>query len=315
LAQLFRPYHQHLLNIWCANMSQPRLDQLRVKQLRFLSLLANRGSLAATAEHLSMTPSAASMMLKEIEGLFGTKLFRRQGRGMALTDDGRALLPRCQTVLGEVGAMGSTLQGAGRPLLRIGAFPHTTTTVLPDIVKKLVLGPPTWHLQIVDGSADHLLQLLLRGEIDLLLGRLPRQAAGTPAIDGLAQRVLYEGSLSVVAARNHPLAGRRKLALGELLKWPWILPDLQSTTRVALVEEFLNHGLAPPMPVAESPSFFYSLSVVAQTDLLTCCAHSAALQSSHATSILPVTVASTTPVAMVWRKNSAEARRAVEQLA
>ena len=145
-------------------MSPPRLDHLRVKQLRFLSLLASQGPLAATAEHLSMSPSAASMMLKEIEGLFGAKLFRRQGRGMGLTDEGRALLPRCQTVLGEVGAMGSTLQGTGSPLLRIGAFPHTTTTVLPDIVKKLITGPPAWRLQIVDGSADHLLQLLLRGE-------------------------------------------------------------------------------------------------------------------------------------------------------
>lgn len=134
-------------------MSHPRLDQLRVKQLRFLGLLASQGSLAATAEHLSMTPSAASMMLKEIEGLFGTKLFRRQGRGMALTNDGRALLPRCQTVLGEIGAMGSTLQGAGVPLVRIGAFPHTTTTVLPGIVKQLLDGPPVWRVEIVDGSA------------------------------------------------------------------------------------------------------------------------------------------------------------------
>ena len=296
-------------------MSPPRLDQLRVRQLRLLSLLASQGSLAATADQLAMTPSAASMMLKEIEGLFGTKLFRRQGRGMALTDEGLALLPRCRTVLGEVGAMGATLQGAGVPVLRIGAFPHTTTTVLPKIVRALVTGPPAWRLQIVDGSADHLLQLLLRGEIDLLLGRLPRQAADTPAISGLAQRVLYAGSLSVVAARSHPLAGRRSVALAELLQWPWILPGAASTTRVALVEAFLRQGLAPPLPVVESPSFFYSLSVVAHTEMLTCCAHSAALQSGHATSILPVTVGpDPTPVALVWRKHSAEAQRAVDQL-
>jgi DNA-binding transcriptional LysR family regulator len=296
-------------------MNPPRLDQLRVKQLKFLSLLATRGSLAATAEQLAMTPSAASMMLKEIEGLFGTKLFRRQGRGMALTEDGEALLPRCQTVLGEVGAMGHALQGAGSALLRIGAFPHTTTTVLPDIVAKLVSGRPAWRVQIVDGSADHLLRELLRGDIDLLLGRLPPQATGASAIDGLAQRVLYQGSLSVVAARRHPLAGRRSLALAELLDWPWILPGTQSTTRVALADAFLRLGLAPPLPVVESPSFFYSLCVVAKTELLTCCAHSAALHSGHATALLPVTVGpEPTPVAMLWRRNSAVAQRAVDQL-
>ena len=304
------------MNIRGYPMSLPRLDQLRVKQLRFLSLLASLGSLAATAEHLAMTPSAASMMLKEIEALFGTKLFRRQGRGMALTDEGRALLPRCQTVLGEVGAMGSTLQGSGSPLLRLGAFPHTTTTVLPDIVKRLVSGPNAWRVQLVDGSAAQLLEQLLQGQIDLLLGRLPRQAAGMPATIGLTQRVLYESSLSVVAARSHPLAGRRSVQLAELLKWPWVLPGTQSTTRVGLVGAFLRRGLTPPVPVVESPSFFYSLSVVAHSEMLTCCAHSAALHSGHATSILPVTVGpEPTPVCLIWRERSAEALRAVEQLA
>jgi DNA-binding transcriptional LysR family regulator len=200
-------------------------------------------------------------------------------------------------------------------VLRIGAFPHTTTTVLPDLVKKLISGQPAWRVQIVDGSADHLLQLLSSGEIDLLLGRLTGQAARTSAANGLALRVLYESSLSVVAARNHPLADRRSVPLGELLKWPWILPGMQSTTRVALTDAFLRRGLAPPVPVVESPSFFYSLSVVAKTELLTCCAHSAALQSGHTTSILPVKVGSDpAPVAMVWRKSSVDAQRAVDQL-
>lgn len=296
-------------------MTPLRLDQLRIKQLRFLSLLAQRGSLAATAEQLSMTPSAASMMLKEIEGLFGAKLFRRQGRGMAPTELGRALLPRCQTVLGDVGAMGLALQGAGAPLLRLGAFPHTTTTVLPAIVGRLLQGPDGWRVEIVDGSADDLMQMLLRGEIDLLLGRVPRQAAGTAAIDGLAQRVLYDSSLCVVAARSHPLAGRRSLPLQELLDWPWILPSTQSTTRVALVDAFLRQGLSPPVPVAEAPSFFYSLSVVAHTDLLTCCVDSAALRSGPQTAILRVQLRhEASPVAKVWRRASVEAQRAMARL-
>lgn len=297
-------------------MRPARLDHLRIRQLHFLSRLAAEGSLAATAETLAMSPSAASMMLKEIEGLFGAKLFRRQGRGMALTEAGQALLPRCQTVLGEVGAMGDSLHHGGNPLLRIGAFPHTTTTVLPSIVKRLVSGQPAWRLQIVDGSADLLLQRLLAGEIDVLLGRLPRQTADWPSTVELKQRVLYEGHLSVVASRHHPLAGARQLTMGDLLPWPWILPGLHSTTRVALIDAFHRHGESPPEPCVESPSFFYSLSVVAQSDMLTCCAHSAALQSSHATTILPVTIdMDPAPVAMVWRKDSATAQRVVDQLA
>jgi DNA-binding transcriptional LysR family regulator len=296
-------------------LTAPRLDQLRIKQLKFVGLLASLGSLAATAEQLSMTPSAASMMLKEIEGIFGAKLFQRQGRGMALTPRGLALLPRCQTVLGEVAAMGASIEGKASPLLRIGAFPHTTTTVLPQIVKELVSGPLPWRLQILSDSAEQLLKRLNAGEVDLLLGHLPRPATDSPSIDGLAQKILYHSQLSVVAGNQHPLANRRQVGMDELLEWPWVLPGMQSTTRVALVDAFLKLGLVPPSPVVESPSFFYSLSLVAHTTLLTCCAHSAALMPGQQTSILPVKIGmDPTPVALFWRKSSAEALRAMDRL-
>lgn len=296
-------------------MNSLRLDQLRVKQLRFISLLANRGSLSATAEHLSMTQSAASMMLKDIESLFNVKLFRRQGRGMVLTDEGRALMPRCQTVLGEVGAMGSVLQGTVQPVVRIGALPHTAATVLPDIIKKLINGPTVWRPRIVDGRADQLLQMLLQGEIDILLGRIPSHVADAPYFGELSQRVLYEAPLSVVSSIKHPLARKKKLEFSELSQCQWILPNMQSTTRVGLMEAFLRRGLTPPTPAVESPSFFYSLAVVAHTELLTCCAQSAALQSNHATSILPLVISQEPmPVSLVWRKSSEQAQRLADYL-
>lgn len=297
-------------------MIHPRLDQLRVKQLRFISLLAASGSLSATAEQLSMTQSAASMMLKDIESLFDVKLFRRQGRGMAMTHEGRALMPRCQTVLGEVGAMGSALQGTVQPAVRIGAFPHTAATVLPEIIKKLIAGPTVWRPKIVDGRADHLLQMLLQGDIDILLGRLPSHVADAPYFEDLSQRVLYEAPLSVVSSSKHALASKKKIDFSDLANCKWILPNMQSTTRVGLMEAFLRRGLTPPTPAVESPSFFYSLSVVAQTDLLTCCAQSAALQSNHATSILPILISQEPmPVSLVWRKSSVEAQRVADCLA
>ena len=197
----------------------------------------------------------------------------------------------------------------------MGAFPHTTTTVLPQIVQALVSGSPAWRLQILSDSADRLLQMLICGEIDLLLGQLPRQAASLPSFSGLAQQVLYQGRLAVVARVKHPLADRHQLPLEALLEWPWVLPNMQSTTRVALMDAFLRRGLAPPAPVVESPSFFYSLSLLQNSDLLTCCAHSAALMNSHQATVVPAKIGlDPMPVSLVWRKNSAEAQRAMERL-
>jgi len=296
-------------------MGSIRLDHLRIKQLKFVELLASLGSLAATAEHLSMSPSAASMMLKEIEGIFGTKLFRRQGKGMALTEQGRTLLPRCQTVLGEVKAMRTSLQETAPPLLRIGAFPHTTKTVLPRIVSDLISSSPAWRVQIYEESADRLIELLLAGEIDLMLGRLPRSVAKSSFLASLDQRVLYQGSLAVVARREHPLCGQHPLSLESLLRWPWVLPNTQSTTRVAVMDAFLRHGLTPPVPAVEAPSYLYGLSLLEHTDLLTCCANYSGLEDDQRYSILPVNISlDATPVALIWRKNSSEAQLAVKKV-
>ncbi len=262
-----------------------------------------------------MTPSAASMMLKEIEGIFGAKLFRRVGRGMVPTEQGLALLPRCQTVLGEVDAMGASLVEARQPLLRLGAFPHTTTTVLPEIVRCLTSQAPAWRVHLYHHSADHLLQLLLEGRIDVLLGRLPSHVGSAAPVDDLAQQVLYQSELSLVARKRHPLAGESELSLETLLDWPWVLPSTHSTTRVAVVDAFLRQGLPPPLPAVESPSFFYSLSLVARTDMLSCCVRSAALAYSHETTILPIDISQEpVPVALIWRKSSAQAQRAMNKL-
>jgi DNA-binding transcriptional LysR family regulator len=297
------------------SMPPARLNQLKVRQLKFIELLATLGSLAATAEHLSMTPSAASMMLKEIEAIFNAKLFERRGRGMALTAQGQMLLPRCKTVLGEIGAMGSSMRGSSSPLLRIGAFPHTTTTVLPEIVKILTTGPFAWRIQIIDQSAEQLFERLLRSEIDLFLGRLPSKDLDVSRIGDVSQRVLYPSDLSVVVRAKHPLATRKKLDLQELLAHQWVLPSTESTTRLAIMDAFLKQGLAPPEPVVESPSFHYSLSLVANTDFLTCCAKSAAQADQHRTVALPIQLSTeSSPVSLVWRKASQEALRALTRL-
>jgi DNA-binding transcriptional LysR family regulator len=292
-----------------------RLEQLRIRHLKFVVLLAALGTLAATAEQLSMTPSAASMMLKEIESLFGATLFQRKGRGMTPTEQGLALLRRCQTILGEVDAMGSTLTEVGAPLLRLGAFPHTTTTLLPKIINSLITATPGWRVQLVDDRAESLSERLLSGEIDLLLGRLPSGFANRPVIAEIEQRVLYMSGLAVVARRGHALARHRNVPLSELLQWPWVLPAMTSTTRMALIDAFLQEGLPPPIPRVESPSYFYSLSLVGQSDLLTYCAHTAILEKSDETVILPVKIgAGAMPVSLLWRRSSIEADRAVRHL-
>jgi DNA-binding transcriptional LysR family regulator len=56
----------------------------------------------------------------------------------------------------------------------------------------------------------------------------------------------------VVADRNHPLHGLRKLDFSALLKYPWILPS-RSTYLVRRLEVMMRaHGLQPPRAAIET---------------------------------------------------------------
>ena len=296
---------------WAAS----RLQYLRIRHLRFLQLLDELGSLAAVAEQLSLSPSAASMMLKEIEQLVGVKLFVRAGRGMAATEYARMILPRCRTMLGEAQALHSSLQSPAAPVLRLGTIPHTAATVLPKVIEKLTLGKPAWRMKLREAHVDSLLQLLLDSEIDLMLGRIPRTLHDADTLAGLSQRLLYQSTLSIVCGKQNPLCKAETLTLQDIRQSRWILPTADSMARIAFAESFLQAGLSPPVPVVEAPSVFYSIAAVSETELLTCCPRHIAMMSAGSTHILPVELGvKPAAVALVWRRDSEEACMAIKQL-
>lgn len=61
--------------------------------LRAFEAAARHGSFVAAADELSVTPAAISHQVKALEERLGVGLFHRLARGLALTEDGKALLP------------------------------------------------------------------------------------------------------------------------------------------------------------------------------------------------------------------------------
>lgn len=283
------------------------LDATRLKQLRFVAVVAERGSMAEAAEALHMTPSAASMLLRSVEQALGGKLFERTAHGTVPTALAQGLIPRIRTLLGEADALAAAVQTPDeRPSLRIGIVPHVSATVLPQVVAALVNGMPPRRLQLQEGRANALAELLHDAQLDLLIGKMP---ADFPAakLARLEYRLLYRDGIAVVVSKGHALARRRRaIGLAELHASRWVLPPAGSTTRTAFVNAWLDAGFAPPVPTVESPSYFYGLGLVEGSDMLTCCAASAAQKSKQAITILDTPLRlPPIPVGAFWRKGSA----------
>lgn len=74
-----------------------RMNTLRDFEL-FL-LVADYGSLSAAARRLDITPAAASVALKRLEGEVGVRLFLRSTRSLRLTDEGVIFLEHCRQAM------------------------------------------------------------------------------------------------------------------------------------------------------------------------------------------------------------------------
>ncbi|MEX0809456.1 MAG: transcriptional regulator GcvA [Dongiaceae bacterium] len=67
-----------------------------LKSLRYFACAARHLSLSKAADELNVTHSAISHQVKALEEALGVKLFRRQGRGLRLTEAGQTYWPQVQ---------------------------------------------------------------------------------------------------------------------------------------------------------------------------------------------------------------------------
>ena len=128
-------------------------------------------SVGRAAERLSRTQPSISARLLALEGAWGTKLFRRHARGMALTPKGARLLPLAEAALEGLGALdrAAGVPVSGHDELRIGAGDALGREVVPGAIARLLRARPTLSIRVLEGPAPRLLEALRTGEIDLAL--------------------------------------------------------------------------------------------------------------------------------------------------
>jgi LysR family transcriptional regulator of beta-lactamase len=95
---------------------------LPLNALRAFEVSARHLSFTRAADELNVTQTAISQHVKNLEERMGVPLFRRLPRGLALTDEGLALLPALAESFGRIGALLEQFRdGRFREVLTVGA--------------------------------------------------------------------------------------------------------------------------------------------------------------------------------------------------
>jgi len=195
--------------------------RVKLRDLHVILAVAQWGSMAKAARHLSTSQPVLSKTVAELERSLGVKLFDRSPQGVEPTMYGRALLNRSLAVFDELREGIKEIEFLADPAageLRIGCPESMTVGLLPAVAERLARTHPQIVLHVVQANTVTLEFRELRDRsVDLMLGRISRPFDPDLNID-----VLYEEEMFVVVGAESEWARRRKITLADLADAPWV---------------------------------------------------------------------------------------------
>lgn len=216
-------------------------DPMLLAHLESFLEVARQGNVSRAAEALFVTQPAITARLKSLESDLGVALFVRSGRGMKLTDAGRTLLPYAERTLATIDEarqiVANLKQGTTGALL-IAAAPAVSTYLLPGVLRSFRTTHPDVRLGVRTGHTEEVLDLVLRGEAHVGVGR-PIHHADVELIP------VFEDEMVLVVSARHAFAARGKVRMDELAAERLILFDRTSSYHELTSSLFRQAGIVP----------------------------------------------------------------------
>ena len=198
------------------------------RRLRVLVEVAHHGSFSAAAESLGYTQPAISRQIATLEAEVGTTLVRRVPTGAVLTDAGRLLVDRAETILArldDVEAELRALAGLEGGRLRLATFASAASSIVPLAIAAFRERYPDVELSVVMADPDDSIPRLRAGELDLALSHDARDGEVIPGIELVP---LFEDPMYVAMPADHALIDEPKLGLKRFAGDPWMLATTET---------------------------------------------------------------------------------------
>lgn len=244
-----------------------------IRSIRMLHhfLAASRASnLHRAAKTVSVTQSALSKSLSQLEADLGVQLFERSVRGVTLTKYGESLYARavrveaeCALIDRELSEMSTGHAGS----LTIGAGAAWISVLLPGILVALQRSRPSAHFTVLRSSGPQFAQDFANGEIDLGLGSIDAIAQNT---DEYICEPLSTIETRFLAGSRHPLHARAQVSFADFSEYSWAMlrQDVELTKRLNVM--FASKRLPAPTVAVSAESVTTVLEAVRLSQMISC---------------------------------------------
>lgn len=217
---------------------------LNYHHLQYFWMVAREGTVAKASEKLHVTPATISIQLRDLEKSLGVKLFRKAGRGLALTDTGLAVQAYANDIFATGQELLDMVQGrpvGGPTILRVGIKDVMPKLVAYQLLEPTLRLPNEVHLRCFEGDLERLISDLAIHQLDVVL-------SDTPIDPNLKVRafshLLGESEVMIVGTKSlaKKLSPRFPRSLDGA---PILLPMQNSVLRRSLDYWFGLHSLRP----------------------------------------------------------------------
>jgi DNA-binding transcriptional LysR family regulator len=187
---------------------------LELVWLRTWIEVVDTGSFARAAEAIPLSQPRVSAHVANLERALGCTLIERRVRPLALTEDGRALLPKARAVLAAVDDLASHRHSKNQlsGLLKVASFASASSAFLPAVVQALRDQHPALEVGILDGDVQSIETALYDRRVTVAL----RPLRPEPVDHALTFRPLWREPFVVLVPAGHPLLSEEAVALEQL---------------------------------------------------------------------------------------------------
>ena len=223
-----------------ASSTTDRLLGIEFRHLAALEAIVTTGSFAAAARRLGYTQSAISQQIAVLERATEMRLLERPGgrRAVTATEAGERLLRHAARAIAAMRAAEADLHALAEGeagTLRVATFQSVGVRVIPPVMRLYVARRPSIEVRLVEADPGRLVELLMRGEVDLAFVADPLEIA-IERIDVLTDPYV----LLAPAASELAQAGKR-VGIREIAQLPLIAYRLPSGGEAHL----LRTGIEP----------------------------------------------------------------------
>jgi DNA-binding transcriptional LysR family regulator len=230
-----------------------------LRQIRAFAAVARLGRFGLAAQHLHVTQSALSMLIRQLERELGLRLFDRHTRMVRLTEAAVDFLPVAEKALADLESAVS--QSRELATLRRGRVSIATSTVLagtllPWAMREFTVRHPGIRCVVKDCAEEEIRHRVRVGDVDFGIG-----TALDPDPE-VAELPLIEDRLVALVGARHPLSDRREIAWRELSEHPLIVLATGSPLRT-MVDRALGQAGVRVEPAYEASFSSTVISMVA----------------------------------------------------